>query len=236
MPQLQTQVPYPLAHETPCLLTARGVTTPPIGVDLLIFVRKRRFKGAAMQTQFDNIGSGECLLRQIREEQFVDNPCPRDAHRTLLIAGRMGRHDHAAQHTLGSHRHLWTVVEAAHALAFRTLLELIRRQVQTRLNERVSKHCVLFAAGHKGEASQICQDSPGAILSVEPQQGTLFWELVCSLIATNGREALTQFLPAATVAPVAERAEPLETMGLTNDGAGVHHLSPLAPFVARRTD
>jgi hypothetical protein len=66
------------------------VTTPPIGVDLLIFVGKRRFKGAAMQIQFDHIASGECRLGQIREEQFVDNPCPRDAHRTLPVAGWMG--------------------------------------------------------------------------------------------------------------------------------------------------
>ena len=62
MLQLQTQVPDPLAHDTPCLLTARGVTTPPIGVDLLIFVSQRRFKGAAMQIQFDNVGSGEWRL------------------------------------------------------------------------------------------------------------------------------------------------------------------------------
>src|SRR6266550_5673307 len=90
MPQLQTQVPHPLAHYTPCLLTARGVTTPTIRVDLLIFVSKRRFKGAAMQIQFDDIGSGECLLWQIREEQLVDNPCPRNANRTLLVAGPIG--------------------------------------------------------------------------------------------------------------------------------------------------
>jgi hypothetical protein len=217
-------------------LTARGVTTPTIGVNLLIFVSKRRFKGAAMQIQFDDIGSGECLLWQIREEQLVDNPCPRDAHRTLLVVSWMGRHNHSAQYTLGSHRHLCTVVEAAYSLAFRTLLDLIWRQVQTCLNERVIKHRVLFASGHKGEASQICQDSPGAILAIEPEQGSFLRKLVCSQIAANGREALTQFLPVASVAPIAKRAEPLETVGLIDDGARPYDLTTLAPRVASSTD
>ena len=47
MPQLQTQVPHPLAHDTPCLLTASRVTAPSIRVDLLIFVGECRLKFAA---------------------------------------------------------------------------------------------------------------------------------------------------------------------------------------------
>src|SRR6266566_6716627 len=133
MPQLQTQVPHPLAHDTPCLLTTRGVTTPTIGVDLLIFVSKRRFKGPAMQVQLDDIGSGECLLRQGGEEEFVNDTRTREANRALFGVGRMSCDDHAAQHTRGSHRHLWTIVEAAHQLTFWTRLELIGWQVQTRL-------------------------------------------------------------------------------------------------------
>src|SRR6266700_1356917 len=236
MPQLQTQVPHPLAHDTPCLLTARGVTTPTIRVDLLIFVRKRRFKGAAMQIQFDDIGSGECLLWQIREEQLVDNPCPRNANRTLLVAGWMGRYHHAAWHALGANRHVWTIIEAAHHLAFRALLGLIRRQVQTRLDERMIENGVLFATRHEGEASQIGEDCPSAILTIEPEQRICCWELVRCEIATNGRKPLTQFHSVATVAAIAKRAEPVETVGLANDGAGAHHLPPLAPCVARSTE
>jgi hypothetical protein len=85
--------------------------------------------------------------------------------------------------------------------------------VQPRLNERVIKHRVLFAAGHEGEASQIGEDSPRAILSVEPKPGALFGELVCSLIATNGCQALTPFFPVVPVAPIAERAEPTFSYG-----------------------
>src|SRR5262245_49201513 len=105
MPQLQTQVPHPLADDTPCLLTASGVTTPTIRVDLLIFVSQRRFKGATMEIQFDDIRSGESLLRQRGEEKFIDDTRTRDANRTLLVTGWMSRHHHAAPHPLWPHRH-----------------------------------------------------------------------------------------------------------------------------------
>ena len=82
------------------------------------------------------------------------------------------------EHALGSHRHSGAVVEAAHHLAFRTLLELIGGQVQTRLDERMIEHGVLFATGHKGEASQIGKHSPRAILAIEPEQGRALRELV----------------------------------------------------------
>jgi hypothetical protein len=65
--------------------------------------------------------------------------------------------------------------------------------MQTRLDERMIKDCVLFASGHKGEANQVGEDGSGAILSVKPEQGALLWELVRSLIATDGRECLAQF-------------------------------------------
>ena len=185
MPQLQAQVPHPLAHDTPGLLTVSGVTTPPIGVDLLIFVRKLRFKGAAMQIQFDNVGSGEGLLGQIGEEQLVDHPCPCDAHRTLLGACWMGRHHHSAQHTLGSHRHRLAVIETADHLAFRALLDLIGRKMQTRPDERVIKDAVVFATGHKREARHIGEDRPGAILTIEPQHGAFWRKLRGSQVSTN---------------------------------------------------
>ena len=56
-----------------------------------------------------------------------------------------------------------------------------------------------------------------------------------SQIPTNGCEALTQFLPVASVASVAKRAEPLETVGLADDGARPYHLASLAPGVASST-
>ena len=62
MPQLQTQVPHPLAHETPCLLPPGGVAALAIRVEFLILIGEHRLEGATMQIKFDDIGSGECLL------------------------------------------------------------------------------------------------------------------------------------------------------------------------------
>jgi hypothetical protein len=76
------------------------------------------------------------------------------------------------------------------------------------------QHGVLFAAHHEREASQIRKHGPGAILSIEPQQGTLLRELVPSRVATDGREGLAQFRPVKPVASVAKRTEPLVAVGL----------------------
>jgi hypothetical protein len=63
------------------------------------------------------------------------------------------------------------VIEAAHHLAFWTLLKLIRWEMQTGLDKRMIKRGVLLAASHEGEACQIGEDGPRAILSVETEQG-----------------------------------------------------------------
>jgi hypothetical protein len=49
------------------------VTTPAIGVLLLVFIGQSGLEGAAMQVEFDNISSSEGLLRQVREEEFIDD-------------------------------------------------------------------------------------------------------------------------------------------------------------------
>ena len=121
-----------------------------------------------MQIQFNYIRSGERLLLQIREEEFVDDACARDANRALLLRSLMGCHHHAAKDTFGAYRHLWAIVEAAHRLTFRALLELIWWKLQACLDEWVIEHAVLFAARHKAEASQFGEHGPGAILAIEP--------------------------------------------------------------------
>jgi len=189
-----------------------------------------------MQVQFDHIAGGEPLLGQAGKEEFVDHAPTGDANRTLLLAGRMSRHHDAAWHALGSHWHRRAVIEGAHGLAFGALLGLIWGEVQTRLNERMIKHAVLFATGHESEASQINEYGPSPILAVEPQQGALRWELIHGEIPTNGAEPLAQFLPIATVPPVAKRTEPVVTMSLRNRCACPDHLPTLAVSVARSTD
>ncbi len=65
---------------------------------------------------------------------------------------------------------------------------------------------------------------------------TFRWELMCCEVAGDGSLALAQFLPVAPVATVAKTAEPLETVGLADDGPRPHHLPALASRVARGTD
>ena len=148
----------------------------------------------------------------------------------------MGGHHHATLHALRPHWHRLAVVETAHDLTFRTVLELIGRQVQTRLDERVVEHRVLFAAGHVGETSQVCQHGPGAILSKDMQQSTRLWELVRCEVTRDRGMCLAQLCAVATVASVAKRAKPLGTVGLTDDGASTHDLAALVPPVAGGTD
>ncbi len=166
-----------------------------------------------MQVQFDNIASRERLLGQAGKEEFVDHAPTGDAHRTLLLAGRMSRHHDAAWHALGSHWHRRAVIELARGLAFGALLELIRWQVQTCLNQWMIKHAVFFATGHKGEASEIGEDRAQAILPVKPQTCMFWGELVGSQIPADGRKPLAQFLSIPAVPTVAKGAEPTFSYG-----------------------
>jgi hypothetical protein len=119
-----------------------------------------------MQIQFDDIASGEGVLWKVREEEFVDDARTRDTHWTLLFGGGMGGH-HPAQHPCRSYRDLRAIIEATLRLAFRALLDLIGRQMQTRLNERMIEGGVLFAAGHERKASHIGEHGSRAILAIK---------------------------------------------------------------------
>ena len=108
------------------------------------------------------------------------------------------------------------------------LLELVGRQVQTCLDQRMIKHAVFFATSHKREACHIREYSPRAILPVEPEQGTALWELVCREVARDRGESLAQFRSVATVPSVAKTAEPLEAVRLADDCPSSYDLPPLA--------
>src|ERR1700686_2079537 len=101
-----------------------------------------------MQIQLGANAGRKGGLRQVREEQFVDHTFACDTHWALLFAYRMGGHYHAVGRSLGAHRDLGTIVEAANHLAFWALLNLIRRQVQTRLKEWVIERPIFFATGN----------------------------------------------------------------------------------------
>src|SRR5258708_22978195 len=167
MTQFQAEVPDPLRHQLPALLSPGRMAAPSIRIDFLVFIREYWLKRAAMQVQLDDIAGGKPLLRQGSEEQLVDDACARDAHRVLLLACGMGGDNHAAVYAIGSDRHLWTVVEAAHHLAFRALLKLIGWQVQAGLNEWMIEDAVLFATRHQRGARQIGEDGSSPILACQ---------------------------------------------------------------------
>jgi hypothetical protein len=51
MPQFEPEVPGPLCHHLPALLSPGRVRAPTVGIDLLIFIRECRLKGSTMQIQ-----------------------------------------------------------------------------------------------------------------------------------------------------------------------------------------
>jgi hypothetical protein len=96
------------------------------------------------------------------------------------------------------------------------------------------KSAVLFAARHKCEAGQVREHRPGAVLAKDMEQGAFRQELVRREVARDGGERLAQLLSVPPVAAVAKRAEPLEAVGLTEDGARSYQLATLASRVAGR--
>ena len=120
-----------------------------------------------MQVQLHHIAGCEGVLGQVREEQFVDHACTCHPNRAFLLSRKMRRHDHAIERPLWSHWDLGAVVEAAYHLANFPLLNLIRWEVQTRLNQRVIKKAIVLAAGDKREPSEVSEHGPIAILPIE---------------------------------------------------------------------
>ena len=145
----------------------------------------------------------------------------------------MRGHDHAAQDASRSHRNLRTVVETAHHLAFGALLDLIRWQVQTGLDQRMIENRVLFATGHKRKARHLGERSPRAILPIESKERPLRGKLIRGQITTDRSQSLAQFLPVTAVPFVSETAEPLIAMRLANGCACANNLPAFAASVAR---
>ena len=144
------------------------MAAPAVGILFAVFVGEGRFKGATMQVHLDHIAGRKAVLRQVGEKQFVDHPSTGDADWARLGAGGMCGHDHAVGSSFRSHRNLGAIVEAANQLAFGTLLELIRRQVQACLNQGVIQHAVVFTASYKREARHIGKHRAQAILAIQP--------------------------------------------------------------------
>lgn len=225
-PSSRSLVPDPLRDNLPRFLSSGRMRTPPVGVLLLVFIGKHRFKGATMQVECHHIGGGECVLREMGEKEFVDQARAGEAHTALLSVRRMGRHHHAAPLPIRSHRNVWAVVECAYQLTFRAAELLIGRQVQAALDLWPIQHGVIFAAHDEREACQIGDDGPCSILPIQPHQGARRRKMVCLQIAPDSGQRPAQFLPVASIAAVAEAAEPVVTMGEAQTTVRVRTTSP----------
>src|SRR5437879_7162174 len=104
-----------------------------------------------MEIQFDHIARGEGVLWQGRPEQFVDDSFSCHPNGTFLLSGGMRSHNHPAGGSFGSHRDLGPIIKAAFQLTFGTLLNLIRWEMQTSLNQRVIKQAIVLSARDKGK-------------------------------------------------------------------------------------
>jgi hypothetical protein len=236
VPQFESQVPDPLGDQLLALLSPGRMAATAIGSDLLIFIGECRLKSATMQVQLDHIAGREGVLWQVREEQFLDNARACDPNGTLLLPCGMRGHDHAAGHPLRSHWHLGAIVEAALHLTFGPLLKLVGRQVQPRLNQRMIEQVIVFATGHKREPSHIGEHGPIAILPIEAQQHARSFELIRRQIPADGHKSLAQFFLISPIPAVAETAEPLITVRLSNRCPCPYHFPALASPVPRCTD
>ncbi len=188
--------------------------TPAVGVLLLVADRQ-----AAVQRRHDgwrechHIGGSERLLRQMGEKEFVDHALAGVTDAALFRGRRMGGHHDTAVHALWPHSYIGTVVEPPHQTTFRTAELLVGRQVQAALHRLPIQHGVIFAAHDEREACQIGDDGPCSILPIQPQQGADRRKMVCLQIAPDSGQRSAQFLPVASIAAVAETAEPVITMG-----------------------
>jgi hypothetical protein len=160
-----------------------------------------------MQIERADIGSSERFLRQVREEQLVDDALSGEADATLLLGSRMGRHDDVEAEPCWSHRHVRAVVERAHQPTFWVGELLIRGKLEASLHLGSLKYPIVFAPHDEREADQGSYDSSCAILPIQPQQGTFLCELVRLHIAPYRSHGAAQFHPVLAIARVAERAE-----------------------------
>ena len=107
--------------------------------------------------------------------------------------------------------------------------------MQAALDLGLIQHGVVLASRHKAVASQLSEHGSRAIQAIQPEQRTLFWEVMGRKIALESLDGLAQFLSVVAVALIAEIAEPLIAVLLGDHRAGAHDLSSLAPGVTRST-
>ena len=144
------------------------MTTPAIRVLLQVFIGQGIFKGAAMQIQGHDITRRERVLRQLRQEEFIDDASTGNADPALRRPGGMGRDHHSAPESRRPDGYIRAVVKGAYHLAFRSAELLVWGEVQAGLDLGSVKELVVLASHHIREASQVSYDGSRAILPIQP--------------------------------------------------------------------
>src|SRR5215472_13913785 len=80
--------------------------------------------------------------------------------------------------------------------------------MQPALDRLPIQYGVIFAAHHEREVCQINDDGSCPVLPIQPHQSEAVLKLVSLKVASESAEPLTQLLTVASIAPVAETAEP----------------------------
>lgn len=126
MTQFQTQVPHPVTDPLPGapFRTGRDDTSGR-GRGYWSSSARAGSKAPRYRRERDDLGGRERLLRQVREDQLVDDAVSGEADATLLRGLRMSRHSDAKAEPCWSHRHVKAVGERAHPPAFRACERLI---------------------------------------------------------------------------------------------------------------
>ncbi len=155
MAPFQAQLPHPLPPDLPCLLAARGMTTPAIWVLLQVFVGQRVFKRAALHIPRHHIGSRKAALRHIGPEALGDDALAGHSDPTPGCRGLMGRYDDPASHAFGPQREIRTVGAGAHHRALRMGERLLGRQFQASLALGWLHNLLSFAPDHRRQSGEI---------------------------------------------------------------------------------
>jgi hypothetical protein len=152
MTQFQAQIPDPLRDDLPAFLARCGMAGPSVRVLLQVFIGQSIFKGAAMQIQRDDVARHERVLRQIGQEQFIDDACAGHTDPTLDCPSGMSCYKNPTQHALRTQSQTRTVIEATRHPAFRVSHVLIGRKFQTGLDLRSLQNLIVFAAHNIGQS------------------------------------------------------------------------------------
>ncbi len=192
-----------------------------------------------MQVERHHIRGGEGVLRQIGQQEFIDNSVTGEPDLALLLFpgwGWMSGHDDTNERSSLGQALVWAVVERVADSTFCTKEVLIGRQVQARLDVGAIEDAVVFAASDIREIVHIADDRPGAILAIEAQQCSLGGKVVGLEVRLDGRLCSAQFLAILSIARVAKAGHPLMGMHLQDRRARANDFPSLASGVARRAE